>query len=220
MNYDTLRENIIKIDQIAKSRNWSTQSDVFIDAIATDKEITDLENSIRKKIPIQLKDLLTQLSKSVQLFYEIEEEVSSEFSKISSGEFYFDLELLEQLNKEYPDWIAASLDEDANDIESIEITKRVKDHKTVILEVSTGDLIVMDDQSNEVLFLDHEGGAMHGKSLAKDLNTFLEQWSLMGFFGTEDWQFEEMYDFEKNSLKSLNDDKVIRWINWLNNKIS
>ena len=61
---------------------------------------------------------------------------------------------------------------------------------------------------------------MHGKSLAKDLNTFLEQWSNMGFIGPEGWQFEEMYDFKQNKLKSLNDNKLVNWINWLNKKAS
>jgi hypothetical protein len=216
MNYDNLRKNIIATYRISKSRNWFIKSDLEMDVAATIDEVIKLENSIGKKLPSQLKDLLTNLSKSVNLYYQIEsEEIPSEFGQIFSGEFWYNLKLIENLNKDFKDWISASLDESVNDIESIEITKRIKDNKTVFLAVSTGDLIAIDDETNEVIYFDHEGDSMHGKTLAKDLNTFLVQWSQMGFFGTEGWQFEEIYDFENERLKSINDTKVINWIKWL-----
>ncbi len=216
MNYDKLRENIITTYQIAKSRNWFIDSVLKIDIPATIEEINKLENSIGKKLPNQMRDLLTNMSKSVNLYYQIEEEIPKEFGQIFSGDFFYNLKLIKNLNKQFNEWILASLDESLNDIESIEITKRIKDNKTVFLRVSTGDLIAVDDETNEVIYFDHEGDTMHGKILAKDLNTFLEQWSQMGFFGTEGWQFKSMYDFENDKLKSSNDEKVIRWINWLN----
>jgi len=216
MNYEKLRHRIMETYKVAKSRNWFLKSELTIGQKATAEEITQLENSIGKSLPSQLKELLTQFSKSINLYYQIEEDIPEEFGQIFSGELWFNLALIEKFSKDFPDWIKASLDETLNDPEAIKITKKIKDNKTVFLEVSTGDYIAIDDITNEVIYFDHEGDSMHGKQLGKDLNSFLEQWSIMGFFGIEGWQFEEMYDFEKNQLKELNDNKVINWINWLN----
>jgi hypothetical protein len=220
MNYEKLRDRIKKTYNIAKSRNWFIRSELEILGQATSEEINRLEKEINKQLPTQFVQLLVNFSKSTNLFYQIEEEIPSQFGQIFAGEFYFNLELIERLNKNFPDWIEASLDERANDEESIEITKAIKDHKTVLFEVATGDLIAIDDLTNEIVYFDHEGDTMHGKTLGKDLNTFLDQWSQMGFIGTEGWQFEELYDFENNQLKKINDKKVIDWINWLNLKAS
>lgn len=220
MNFEQLRQNIIKTNEIAKSRNWFVKTELEIGSTATPSEIAILENSLGKRLPNQLSELLTKMSKSVNLYYQIEEDIPAEFGQIFSGEFWYNIKSIEKLNKDYPEWIEASLDETFNDIESINITKRIKDRKTVLFEVSTGDFIAVDDETNEVIYFDHEGDSMHGKSLSQDLNTFLDQWSNMGFFGTEGWQFEEMYDFEQNKLKSINDDKVANWINWLNREAS
>ena len=220
MDYEKLRHRINETYMIAKSRNWFVKSELEIGPRAAMDEIDQVEKSIGKKLPTQLLDLLTKLSKSVNLYYQIEEEIPIEFGQIFSGELWFNLRLIEKFNKDFPDWIEASLDESSNNQESIEITKRIKDNKTIFLQVATGDLIAIDDATNEVVYFDHEGDRMHGRSLGKDLNTFLDQWSIMGFFGTEGWQFEEMYDFENGQLKNLNDYKVINWIKWLNNKAS
>jgi len=218
MNYEKLRHRINKTYNIAKSRNWFIRSELEISLQATSEEINRLEKVINKQLPTQLVELLTNFSKSTNLFYQIEEEIPTRFGQIFAGEFFFNLKLIERLNKDFPYWIEASLDEIANDKEPIAITKAIKDNKTVIFEVANGDLIAIDDLTNEIVYFDHEGDTMHGKILGKDLNTFLDQWSQMGFFGIEGWQFEEMYDFENNQLKKLSDKKVIDWINWLNLK--
>jgi len=216
MNYDSLRESIIMTHQIAKSRNWYIKFDSIIGDKANEEEIENLELSIGKKLPSQLRDLLMKMSKSVNLYYQIEEDIPSEFGQIFSGGIWFDLDLIENSTKELPEWFEASLDEEINDIESIKITRKLSKRKSVLFDVGNGDLIVIDDETNEVIYLGHEGDTMHGKSLGKDLNSFLDQWSKMGFFGIEGWQLEEMYDFEKNKLKDINDKKVSSWINWLN----
>ena len=218
MDYDKLKEKINEIYQISKSRNWYVHNSLQIERSATVKELNELENAIGKKLPSQLKNLLTNLSKSINLFYQIEEEIPKEFGQIYSGEFDYNLQLIKNLNQDFSEWIDASLDEFSNDIESIEITKKIKENKTAFLSVSTGDIIAIDDITNEVIYFDHEGDSMHGKKLGKDLNAFLEQWSEMGFFGIEGWQFEEMYDFTNNKFRTKSDIKVNNWINWLHKK--
>ena len=216
MNYTILKQSIESITQITKSRNWDLNEEVVVQPAATQDEIEQLEKGLGKQLPSQLKELLTQFSKGVNLFYTIEEDTPEEFSDISSGEFYYDLESILEINEDYDGWVEASVDEEANDLEAVEITKKIKDNKTVLFSVANGDLIVMDDLTQEVLYFDHEGDTMHGKTLEKSLKEFLIKLSKIGFIGKEGWQFEVLYNFESNRLMDVEEAKVQRWIEWLN----
>jgi len=216
MNYHLLKNNLHAIYNIAQSRNWHLEEKLEIEMPIDESIIHTLEEEIGKSIPLQLKELLTEFSAGVYLYYQIEEEKPNAFQKIFSGDFRYDLDALIRLNNYFPYWMEAALDEESHAPEVVAITRSIKDNKTAFMEVNTGDFIAIDDFTNEVIFFDHEGGPMHGKILGKDLNDFLTRWSIMGFFGIEDWQFEVMYNFEANQLRPLDDELVVGWIQWLN----
>ena len=115
----------------------------------------------------------------------------------------------------YKGWIEASLDPAYNDEDVIEITERIIRNKIPLVEIYTGDLIVVGNNPSEVIFLSHEGDKLHGKILGDNLWDFLEFHTKVGFVGFEDWHFEPFYDFQNDKLKS--DGKEVEEFNdWLN----
>lgn len=75
------------------------------------------------------------------------------------------------------------------------------------MDVPNGDIIAVGNNPSEVIYFSHEGDTMHGKILGNNLWNFLEFYSRVGFAGSEDWQLEPFFDFEKNIMMT-NSDKV------------
>ena len=110
----------------------------------------------------------------------------------------------------------ASLDPKFNDTESIQITEKLWQNKLPLIDVPNGDIIVVGDSPSEVIYFSHEGDTMHGKILGQNLWQFLDFYSRIGFAGSEDWQLEPFFDYDKNIMVTEGE-KVDRFINLLDN---
>ena len=212
--FEKIKTRVLTIESIVKKRNWVLRQKPIIEPPALPTEVNILEEKLKKRLPTEFKELLLHFSRQLEFNYQFEEEIPLEFAELFSGEIYWNTKTLIEQFDDFNGWIEASLDPITNDEESIEITKKFASGNTPLMSVPNGDLIVIDDQSNEVYYLDHEGDTMHGKRLGKSLFEFLDKWSQFGFIGTEGWQLEEFYDFENNSLIDIDSPKAQRWINW------
>jgi hypothetical protein len=111
--------------------------------------------------------------------------------------------------------LETSLDPRGNDLKSIEITNSTGVNKTPLMRVPNGDFIVIDNDTNEVFYLDHEGDVMHGKRLGKTLFEFMDKWTQVGLIGSEGWQFEALYNFDENDIMEMDNVKVQKWKEWV-----
>ncbi len=215
-NEKIFKQVLNKIDElveIAKRKKWKITLKPFIDKPATIKEINAVESQIGLTIPNDLKELFL-LSRHVEFRYQFRETLSEEFSQNFSGDIYWNLNSLAEQSANFGEWIKASLDPKYNDQEIIDVTKKIWRDKLPLIHVPNGDIIAVGNNPSEVIYFSHEGDNMHGKILSNSLWAFLDFYSRIGFAGSEDWQLEPFYDFEKNIMVT-HGDKVDRYIQLL-----
>ena len=212
----TYKQVISKIDwllDIAKRKNWTITLKPFCDSPATVAEIDSVEKQIGKTIPDDLKKLFL-FSRHLEFSYQFDETLSEEFRQNFSGDIYWNLNSLAEQYTNFQEWIKASIDPEYNDSEAIEITEKLWQDKLPLMNVPNGDIIAMGNNPSEIIYFSHEGDTMHGKILGDNLWNFLDFYSRIGFAGSEDWQLEPFFDFDKNIMVTQGD-KVERYIQLL-----
>jgi hypothetical protein len=210
------KQVLSKIDwllDIAKRKNWTITLKPFIGKPATISEINNVEKQIGKTIPEDLKNLFL-FSRHVEFSYQFDETLSEEFRQNFSGDIYWNLDTIVDQYANFQEWIKTSLDPKYNDLDAIEVTKKIWIDKLPIMDVPNGDIIAVGNNPSEVIYFSHEGDNMHGKILGETLWTFLDFYSRIGFAGSEDWQLEPFYDFEKNIMVTQGN-KVDRYVELL-----
>lgn len=211
--FDNIINTIEILQSIIENRNWELFQELIVETPAKEEELKNIETIISINIPLEFRKLL-KFSKHLKFSYQYEEVMPIEFRENFSGHVCWDLNKIPSLTNFYKDWLNASLDPKYNDESAIAITQEVGIDKFPFLEVSNGDLIVMDKTTSEIVYLSHEGSNMHGKKLGNNLWEFLEFHTKIGFAGPEDWQFEPFYDFEMEKM-NLEGEKVKKFSNWL-----
>jgi cell wall assembly regulator SMI1 len=217
MTYEqTYKQVINKIDwllKIAERKNWTITLKPFIDRPATKAEIDSVEKQIGKTIPDDLKKLF-HFSRHLEFSYQFDETLSEEFRQNFSGDIYWNLNSLAEQYTYFQEWIKASIDPEYNEREAIEITQKLWQDKLPLMDVPNGDIIAIGNNPSEIIYFSHEGDTMHGKILGDNLWNFLDFYSRIGFAGSEDWQFEPFFDFDKNIMVTQSD-KVDRYVQLL-----
>lgn len=211
-NEQIYKQVISKIDwllEIAKRKNWTITLKPLIDSPATVAEIDSVEKQIGKPIPKDLRKLFL-FSRHVEFSYQFEETLSEEFRQNFSGDIYWNLNSLAEQYTNFQEWIKASIDPEYNDKEAIEITEKLWQDKLPLMDVPNGDIIAIGNNPSEIMYFSHEGDTMHGKILGDNLWNFLDFYSRIGFAGSEDWQLEPFFDFDKNMMVTQGD-KVDRY---------
>lgn len=184
---------------IAKRKNWTITLKPFIDRPATVTEMDSVEKQIGKAIPDDLRKLFL-FSRHLEFGYQFDETLSEEFRQNFSGDIYWNLNSLAEQYDNFQEWIKASIDPEYNDREAIEITEKLWHDKLPLMDVPNGDIIAIGNNPSEIIYFSHEEDNMHGKILGDNLWNFLDFYSRIGFAGSEDWQLEPFFDFEKNIM--------------------
>lgn len=207
--YKQVLEKIKWLQDIAKRKQWTITLKPLIERPATTDEIDSVEKQIGKTLPEDLKRLFL-FSKHVEFSYQFGEMLSEEFRQNFSGEIYWNLDSLADQYSNFQEWIKASVDPEYNDSEAIVITEKLWQDKLAIMNVPNGDIIAIGNNPSEIIYFSHERDIMHGKVLGDNLWNFLDFYSRIGFAGSEDWQLEPFYDFDKNIMVTQGD-KVERF---------
>lgn len=207
--YKQVINNIDWLLDIAKRKNWTITLKPFIDRPATVAEIDSVEKQIGKTIPDALRKLFL-FSRHLEFRYQFNETLSEEFRQNFSGDIYWNLNSLAEQYNNFKEWIKASIDSEYNDSEAIEITEKIWQDKLPLMDVPNGDIIAIGNNPSEIIYFSHEGDTMHGKILGDNLWNFLDFYSRIGFAGSEHWQLEPFYDFDKNSMITQGD-KIDRY---------
>ncbi|MDQ1088363.1 SMI1/KNR4 family protein [Siphonobacter sp. SORGH_AS_1065] len=207
--YKQVINKINGILDIAKRKNWAITVKPFIDRPATIAEINSVEEQIGKIIPDDLRKLFL-FSRHLEFSYQFDETLSEEFRQNFSGDIYWNLNSLAEQYTNFQEWVKASIDPAYNGTRAIEITEKLWQDKLPLMHVPNGDVIAIGDNHSEIIYFSHEGDAMHGKMLGNNLWNFLDFYSRIGFAGSEDWQLEPFFDFDKNMMVTQGD-KVERF---------
>ena len=217
MNNETWNQWIDRIEWIlgiAKKRNWD-YSDLTIKKPISEKAFDILENELNIIYPEDFKETLTKYSSGILMNWQIEgEETEGEFREIFCGAgrgYLWDFNTLRDDYKNIKSWISECFPNPNDEYD------KVWYNKVPFLDVPNGDVIAFGDKTefgNQVIYLSHEGDDFHGQILGENFIDFMNKWTQLGCVGTEDWQFEPFYDYEKKAMLS---DKTIlnRWIKWL-----
>ena len=213
--YKQVLEKIDWISKIAIRKNWTIIQPLYVDNPASNAEIDQIEKKMGQAIPSDLRELFS-FSKHLTFGYQFDETLSEEFRQNFSGEIFWNLNTLPEQSGIFGDWVKGSLDPQFNDADSIAVTERLWRDKLPLINVPNGDIIVVGNNPSAVLYFSHEGDTMHGKTLGDNLWSFLDFYSRIGFAGSEDWQLEPFFDFEKNVMLTQGE-KVDRFISLLNN---
>lgn len=211
--YQQVLRKIEWILAIAARKNWEIARQPFIDRPATTAEIHRVEKEIGRTLPDDLKQLFL-FSRHLEFGYQFDEKLPEEFRGNFSGELSWNLNTFAEQYAELQEWIKASIDPEYNDADAVAITQRLCEDKFPFMQVPTGDVIVVSNDPSEVIYFSHEGDVMHGKTLGNNLWSFLDFYSRIGFAGSEDWQLQPFFDFERNIMVT-DGDKVNRYIRLL-----
>lgn len=212
--YQQLMTRIQELIIICKRKKWSITQKPIVKRPASDRLINKIQNQIGQTIPEDLKTLF-RMSRQVEFGYQFDETLSEEFRQNFSGEISWSLKELPNRIKEFKQWIDAFLDPEFNDVSEIEKCREEWENMIPLMWVSNGDVIAVNLDPSEVVYFSHEGDDMHGKVLGKSLWEFLDFYSRVGFAGSEDWQLEPFFDFNKNEMITQGE-KVERFIKLLN----
>jgi len=203
---------------IARKRNWQTRP-LEIKPPIDITEIILLEENIGIRYPEEFKYVLANYSSGVYFKWQMkDEEPEDELKCVFSGGgrgCLWDFSFLKNDFDNYTGWVTKcfSNPEDPYD--------KMWQNKVPFLDVPTGDVIAFDTSESAIespiIYLSHDGADFHGKRLAKNFIDFITQWSNLGCVGTEDWQFEPFYDYEKMELMGTGP-QIDRWKDWLNYK--
>ena len=142
------------------------------------------------------------------------EETEGEFREIFCGAgrgYLWDFDTLRDDYKNIRGWITECFPNPDDEYD------KVWYNKIPFLDVPNGDVIAFGDKTefgNQVVYLSHEGDDFHGQILGENFIDFMNKWTQLGCVGTEDWQFEPFYDYEKKTM--LSDKSMLnKWVKWL-----
>lgn len=202
---------------VAQNRNWVIEP-LNIKPTIQIAEIITLENELGISYPTDFKDILVRYSSGVNFGWQISnEETIGEFRPIFCGcggvsnykakSHLWDFDLLAEIYKTYLGWLSDCYNDPTDDY------GKHYYNKIPFLEVPNGDLIVF-NSLEQVIYLSHDDGPLHGQKLADNFIEFISLWSNLGCVGTESEQFEVFYDEKKQKLMG-SDPKIDRWKQWL-----
>lgn len=185
---------------VAENRNWD-YNDIEIKKIITEDQISKLEHEIKIKLPKDFKQVLKEYSSGIYLNWHMDDDEIKGFEAIFCGGsdgILWDFDQLDQMYKNYEDWVKSCFPNPDNEYD------KIWHNKIPFLGVGNGDIIAFDiiegKSEYPVVFLSHDGSDFHGNRLAENFIEFITNWSNIGCVGTEDWILEIFYDFENQKL--------------------
>jgi len=202
---------------VAKNRKWDIEP-IEVKPTIQIFQIESLQNDLDITYPADFKEILITYSSGVKFGWQISnEETKGEFKPIFCGcggvsgyrtkSNLWDFDLLAELYKTYQSWLTDCYNDPTD-----EYGKHYYD-KVPFIEVPNGDLIVFNSME-QVIYLSHDDGPLHGEKLADNFIEFISLWSNIGCAGTESEQIAVFYDKDKQKIMD-NDPKIDRWKQWL-----
>lgn len=177
--WERAREAALRIN---KGAGKESDGRVAVGPPASETELAAVESATGNPIPRTLRRLFG-LARSVTAWWHLDEiDPPQPFGDLFSGECDWSLDLVAGRLEDYRGWVAEVFP-DPNDRYD-----RVWHDKYPLLDVPNGDVVAL-DADERVVYLSHDDGEGHGLILGQNVFEFLDEWTVLGCPGPEDWQW-------------------------------
>lgn len=161
---------------------------LVIGSPASSAQVDEVEARLGCTLPGSLRNVLTRIASRVEFawFAPRGRIFPDPFRQIFSGELCWSVDGLPDLMAAVRDWIEKAFP-DPNDPYD-----RIWHHKLPFMEVGNGDYLAVDlgqDRNGRVVYLSHDDGEGHGRTMAGSLEDLLVRWIPLACPGAEDWQW-------------------------------
>lgn len=212
-----------RMQALALRRGWEV-TPLRIGLPATEAEVAMLEAKHGRKVPPQLRELLTRHAASIQFGWHI----PSHMQALDKARLPYCGGLRDIV------WDLAHIDEYAfpnfrgwreqishNDLSEAENRPSMWEHQFPIADLPNGDMLTIDvsgrGEPYPVRYFSHELEGMHGLAIAPDFITFVTEYSRLGCAGSEQNDWYPLVEARKGDRQYLSSksDGARRWQAWL-----
>ena len=161
---------------------------------ATEAEISAVEAQLGYKIPEDFRNVLLHISSHLEIFWNLSGDDGKDIftlpeplKEVFSGNLHWGLQFLIGFEESRKDWVETCFPNYEDDYD------RVWHNKLVFAEVGNGDQLAIDlepDNYGKVVYLSHDGSELNGYIFGNSFTEFVENSTILGGVGNEDWEME------------------------------
>lgn len=154
---------------------------------ATNEQIAIVEQKLGYSLPESFKRVMIEFSSSVSFSWYLPDgfRLPDELKGIFSGQCNWNIDEIIEIDNEREDWVKECFPDVDDEYD------RVWHNKLAFMKVPNGDFIAFDldySPDSPIVYLSHDGCDTNGYVLGENFIDFIDNWSLVGCPGTEDWQ--------------------------------
>ena len=152
---------------------------------ASERLVESTEGALGQRLPGGLRRFFLEDSARVDVRWFLPESIEPPFRDIFSGELSLDLSRLPHLANAHAGWLRECFGNPGDAYDA------VWHNKFAFMEVGNGDFLSISCAlpDGPVIYLSHDDGEGHGRTLAPTFRDFLLRYSALGCVGSEDWQW-------------------------------
>ncbi|WP_182540344.1 SMI1/KNR4 family protein [Fontibacillus panacisegetis] len=198
MSFEIIRERIDRIASRIIDIGGEVQEIVIQDP-ATENQIELVEHHLGIALPNSFKHVLLNFSSdfSFRWFLPDNLELLNKFRGIFSGRPNWNLHQIIEIDEGRRGWVEHVFPNPEDEYD------KVWHNKLAFMEVGNGDYFAFDlSEQGEypIVYLSHDDGEGHGFIIANNFIDFINNWSRIGFVGTEDWQWMPFVESKQSGI--------------------
>lgn len=154
------------------------------------------------------------ISSHIEFFWSLYSEdkellaLPDELAEIFAGSLHFGIDLIAICEESRKDWIDGCYPDYNNPYD------KIFHNKLAFQDVENGDLLAIDleeETYGKIVYLSHDGSALHGYVMANSFVEFLEEYTKIGCVGGEDWQWEAFTNNHTTPIDG-NSENAKKWL--------
>jgi len=155
---------------------------------ANKKEIEQVEKELGYQLPNGFKQALLTISSHCEFSWFLPDKfpLPKELRQIFCGDLHWGIDYIVEFNESKDGWIRNVFPNIDNEYD------QVWHNKFVFQEVGNGGYLSIDlteGNYGKIIYLSHDDGEGHGYIMANSFSELIQNWSLIGCVGPEDWQW-------------------------------
>jgi hypothetical protein len=158
--------------------------DVVIELPATEAELTGIEKSLGRPLPVELRQFASKVSRRIAFRWNLPNnfKLPDPLRQIFAGGLDYDISKIPEHEKGRAGWQAECFPKPDDPYDA------VWHSKLGFHDVPNGDYLGF-DSAGRIIYLSHDDGQGHGYVMASSFPDLLTRWVPLGCPGPEDWQW-------------------------------